>query len=39
MKNLAALRDTAADPVKAREYLLRSSMIAMQRRADSIALP
>jgi 3-(3-hydroxy-phenyl)propionate hydroxylase len=38
-KNLAALRETAADPAKAREYLLRSSMIAMQRRADLITLP
>jgi 3-(3-hydroxy-phenyl)propionate hydroxylase len=38
-RNLAALRETAADPHKAREYLLRSSMIAMQRRAESIALP
>ena len=38
-KNLAELRETAADPKRAREFLLRSSMIAMQRRADSIALP
>jgi 3-(3-hydroxy-phenyl)propionate hydroxylase len=38
-KNLDQLRATAEDPKRAREYLLRSSMIAMQRRADSIALP
>jgi 3-(3-hydroxy-phenyl)propionate hydroxylase len=38
-KNLDALRATADDPKRAREYLLRSSMIAMQRRADSITLP
>jgi 3-(3-hydroxy-phenyl)propionate hydroxylase len=38
-KNLDALRATAEDPTRAREYLLRSSMIAMQRRAESIALP
>jgi 3-(3-hydroxy-phenyl)propionate hydroxylase len=38
-KNLDQLRATAEDPKRAREYLLRSSMIAMQRRAESIALP
>ena len=38
-KNLDALRATADDPKRAREYLLRSSMITMQRRADSIVLP
>lgn len=34
---LAALQATAADPVKAREHLLRSSMIAGLRRAAEIA--
>jgi len=38
-KNLDVLHATADDPKRAREYLLRSSMIAMQRRADSITLP
>jgi 3-(3-hydroxy-phenyl)propionate hydroxylase len=38
-KNLDALRATAEDPKRAREYLLRTSMIAMQHRAESIALP
>ena len=37
-QNLAALRETAADPKRARDFLLRSSMIAMQRRAASITL-
>jgi 2-polyprenyl-6-methoxyphenol hydroxylase-like FAD-dependent oxidoreductase len=37
-KNLAELRATAADPARAREFLLKSSMIAMQRRADDIGL-
>jgi 3-(3-hydroxy-phenyl)propionate hydroxylase len=35
---LAELRDTAADPVRARQFLLRTSMIAMQRRAAAISL-
>ena len=37
-RNLAELGAIAADPVRARQFLLRSSMIAMQRRAVSIAL-
>jgi 3-(3-hydroxy-phenyl)propionate hydroxylase len=37
-KNFEELSRTAANPERAREFLLRSSMIAMQRRADSIAL-
>ncbi len=37
-RNLAELAETAADPVRAREFLLRTSMIAMQRRAESITL-
>ncbi len=37
-RNLAALGETAADPARAREFLLRTSMIAMQRRADAITL-
>ncbi len=37
-RNLDELRATAADPVRARAYLLRSSMIAIQRRAASITL-
>ncbi len=37
-KNLAELRATAADPARARQFLLKSSMIAMQRRADAIGL-
>jgi len=37
-KNFEELASTAADPVRAREYLLRSSMISMQRRAASIRL-
>ncbi|HEY8580051.1 MAG TPA: FAD-dependent monooxygenase [Beijerinckiaceae bacterium] len=36
--NLDDLARTAADPAKARDFLLRSSMITMQRRADSITL-
>ncbi len=35
---LADLAQTAADPVKARAYLLRTSMIAMQQRAAAITL-
>jgi 3-(3-hydroxy-phenyl)propionate hydroxylase len=37
-KNLDDLRTTAADPVRARQFLLRTSMIASQRRAASITL-
>ena len=37
-KMLEDLAATAADPVKARAYLLRTSMIAMQQRAASITL-
>ena len=37
-RDLAALAATAADPRRAREFLLRTSMIAMQRRANSISL-
>jgi 3-(3-hydroxy-phenyl)propionate hydroxylase len=37
-RHLAELRDTAADPVRARHFLLRTSMIAMQRRAEAISL-
>jgi 3-(3-hydroxy-phenyl)propionate hydroxylase len=36
--HLAQLRETAADPMRARQFLLRTSMIAMQRRAASITL-
>ncbi len=35
-KNFEELSRTAADPARAREFLLRSSMISMQRRAASI---
>ena len=37
-RNLDELRATAADPGRARAFLLRTSMIASQRRVDSIAL-
>lgn len=37
-KNFDNLRRTAADPEKARDFLRRSAMITMQRRADSITL-
>jgi 3-(3-hydroxy-phenyl)propionate hydroxylase len=37
-RNLDELRAIAADPARARQFLLRTSMIASQRRADSIAL-
>ncbi len=37
-QNLADLREMAADPARARQFLLKSSMIAMQRRADAIGL-
>jgi len=36
--HLAELTDTAADPQKARQFLLGTSMIAMQRRANAITL-
>ena len=35
-KNFEELAETAADPAKAHDFLLKSSMIAMQRRAASI---
>ena len=37
-RNLAELRAIAADPEKARQFLLRTSMIASQRRADAMTL-
>jgi 3-(3-hydroxy-phenyl)propionate hydroxylase len=37
-RNLDELRATAADPGRARAFLLRTAMIEMQRRADRIAL-
>jgi 3-(3-hydroxy-phenyl)propionate hydroxylase len=37
-KNLDDLRAIAADPERARQFLLRTSMIASQRRADAIEL-
>ncbi|HWF94260.1 MAG TPA: FAD-dependent monooxygenase [Xanthobacteraceae bacterium] len=37
-RNLEGLRAIAADPARARAFLLRSAMIDSQRRADSIAL-
>jgi 3-(3-hydroxy-phenyl)propionate hydroxylase len=37
-RNLDNLRKTAADPERARDFLRRSAMLAMQRRADSITL-
>jgi len=37
-RNLAELAETAADPEKARQFLLGTSMIAMQRRASEITL-
>jgi 3-(3-hydroxy-phenyl)propionate hydroxylase len=38
-RNLDDLRDTAADPERARQFLLRTSMIASQRRAEGIKFP
>jgi 3-(3-hydroxy-phenyl)propionate hydroxylase len=38
-RNLDELREIAADPERARQFLLRSSMITSQRRADAITLP
>jgi 3-(3-hydroxy-phenyl)propionate hydroxylase len=37
-KNLDELREMAADPQRARQFLLRTAMIASQRRADSLEL-
>ena len=37
-QNFAELRASAAEPAKAREFLLKTSMIAMQQRAASIKL-
>jgi 3-(3-hydroxy-phenyl)propionate hydroxylase len=37
-RNLDGLRATAADPARARQFLLKTAMIASQRRADSISL-
>jgi 3-(3-hydroxy-phenyl)propionate hydroxylase len=38
-RNLDELRETVADPERARQFLLRTSMIASQRRAEAITLP
>jgi 3-(3-hydroxy-phenyl)propionate hydroxylase len=37
-RNLDELRAIAADPERARQFLLRTSMIASQRRADAMTL-
>jgi 3-(3-hydroxy-phenyl)propionate hydroxylase len=37
-RNLDELRATAADPERARQFLLRTSMIASQRRAEGVRL-
>jgi 3-(3-hydroxy-phenyl)propionate hydroxylase len=37
-RNLDELRASAADPARARQFLLRTSMIASQRRAQAMAL-
>lgn len=37
-RNLDELRATAADPARARQFLLRSSMLASQRRAEAMTL-
>ena len=37
-KNLDDLRQIAADPARARQFLLRTAMIASQRRAATIEL-
>ena len=37
-KNLDDLRAIAADPARARQFLLRTSMIASQRRAEALEL-
>ena len=38
-RNLDELRPSAADPERARQFLLRTSMIASQRRAEAMGLP
>jgi 3-(3-hydroxy-phenyl)propionate hydroxylase len=38
-RNLDELRASAADPERARQFLLRTSMIASQRRAEALELP
>jgi 3-(3-hydroxy-phenyl)propionate hydroxylase len=37
-KNLGELRRIAADPARARQFLLRTAMIASQRRAEAMTL-
>ena len=37
-RNLDELRESAADPERARQFLLRTSMIASQRRAEAMTL-
>jgi 3-(3-hydroxy-phenyl)propionate hydroxylase len=37
-RNLAELRDTAADPSRARQFLLRTSMLVSQRRAAAMTI-
>ena len=37
-RNLGELTRIAADPVRARQFLLRSSMIESQRRAEALTL-
>jgi 3-(3-hydroxy-phenyl)propionate hydroxylase len=37
-RNLAELRDTAADPARARQFLLRTSMLVSQRRAAAMTI-
>jgi 3-(3-hydroxy-phenyl)propionate hydroxylase len=37
-RNLGELREIAADPARARQFLLRTSMLASQKRADAITL-
>ena len=37
-RNLADLRETAADPARARQFLLRTSMLVSQRRAAAMTL-
>ncbi len=38
-RNLTELRETAADPARARQFLLRTSMLASQRRAATMTCP
>ena len=38
-RNLDELRASADDPERARQFLLRTSMIASQRRAEAMGLP